>query len=251
MENLVEGTFARLLAGGVHPHDIAIRLARALEDSGSRPATHYVVRLCPTDARALLDAEPRLAQILAGELLNLAREAQITLAQPPRVELLPDPDLRPRSLIVSAQAPDSEPAATQGLTPVDPTTAPVRPQAFLILDGERTVVLADTLINLGRRLDNHIVLDDARVSRAHAQLRLRFGHYVIYDLGSTGGTRVNGQRVDECVLQAGDVISLGGVPIIYGEEERSGRAAPAAGSASPASAPSQAAPAGPAAAGPT
>jgi pSer/pThr/pTyr-binding forkhead associated (FHA) protein len=62
------------------------------------------------------------------------------------------------------------------------------------------------------------VIDDARVSRSHAQLRLRFGHYVVYDLGSSGGTFVNGQRIEECVLRPGDVISLGGVPVIYGED---------------------------------
>ncbi|MBL8092451.1 MAG: FHA domain-containing protein, partial [Anaerolineales bacterium] len=36
---------------------------------------------------------------------------------------------------------------------------------------------------------------------------------------STGGTYVNGQRVQECILRTGDVISLAGVPVIYGEDE--------------------------------
>jgi pSer/pThr/pTyr-binding forkhead associated (FHA) protein len=92
------------------------------------------------------------------------------------------------------------------------------PRAFVILEGERTITLSQSVLNVGRRFDSDIILDDPRVSRAHAQLRLRFGHYVVYDLGSTGGTFVNGQRVGECVLRPGDVISLGGVPIIYGED---------------------------------
>jgi pSer/pThr/pTyr-binding forkhead associated (FHA) protein len=74
------------------------------------------------------------------------------------------------------------------------------------------------VVSIGRRFDNHIILDDSRVSRAHAQLRLRFGHYVVYDLSSTGGTFVNDKRVEECVLRPGDVISLGGVTMIYGED---------------------------------
>jgi pSer/pThr/pTyr-binding forkhead associated (FHA) protein len=41
---------------------------------------------------------------------------------------------------------------------------------------------------------------------------------VIYDLGSSGGTLVNGDRVSECLLQPGDVINLAGVQVIYGED---------------------------------
>ena len=106
------------------------------------------------------------------------------------------------------------------MTPIRSGTAPLQPpNAFLILDGERTLPLREALLNIGRRTDNHLVLDDSRVSRSHAQLRLRYGRYVLYDLGSTSGTFVNGQRTSECVLRPGDVVSLGGVSIIYGEEE--------------------------------
>jgi len=62
------------------------------------------------------------------------------------------------------------------------------------------------------------VLSDPRVSRKHAQLRSSKGSYVIFDLNSTGGTYVNGKRITQQVLKPGDVISLAGVPIIYGEE---------------------------------
>jgi pSer/pThr/pTyr-binding forkhead associated (FHA) protein len=59
---------------------------------------------------------------------------------------------------------------------------------------------------------------DPRVSRAHAQIRAIRGQYVLFDLNSTGGTMVNGRRVHQCALKPGDVISLSGVPLIYGEE---------------------------------
>ena len=75
-------------------------------------------------------------------------------------------------------------------------------------------------MNLGRQLDNDIVVEDPTVSRRHAQLQWRHGHYVIFDFGSRAGTLVNGQRVAECVLRAGDVMTLGNVSIIYGEEQR-------------------------------
>jgi len=41
------------------------------------------------------------------------------------------------------------------------------------------------------------VLDDRRVSRRHAEVRLRLGRYTLYDLQSTNGTFVNGRRIAE------------------------------------------------------
>lgn len=224
VEALVEGTFARLFAGHVHPRDVAVQLARALEDSAAagRPATHYAVRLHPADVEALHKAQPDLERLLADELLSLARQGGFTLAEPPQVSLRAEPNMKPHSVLVTVEDRPAPASATQTMTAVRPAASaepqPVAPKAFLIVDGERTVVLAKPVIGLGRRFDNDIVVDDTRVSRAHAQLRLRFGRYVVYDLGSTGGTFVNGIKVEECVLRAGDVISLGGIPLIYGEE---------------------------------
>ncbi len=50
------------------------------------------------------------------------------------------------------------------------------------------------------------------------ELRAIRGRYVLFDLNSTGGTFVNGQRITQFTLRPGDVISLAGVTIIYGEE---------------------------------
>jgi hypothetical protein len=220
MEGLVEGTFARLFAGRVHPRDVALQLARALEDSaaGGMPAINYIVHLNPADTQDLLTAHPDLGETLATEVLNMAREAQLTLAQPPRVSVVADSAQPIHTVNVLADSQPLAPGATQTMPPVLPSAPAQRPRAFVILDGERTISLREPVLNLGRRLDNHIIVDDPRVSRNHAQLRLRFGHYVVYDLGSTGGTFVNGKRIDECVLRPGDVISLGGVPVIYGED---------------------------------
>jgi hypothetical protein len=220
VEALVEGTFARLFAGHVHPRDVAVQLARALEDSAAAgaPATHYAVRLHPADARALQQSQPDIDQVLSDELLNLARQAGVTLPEPPQVSVRAEPNMTPHTVLVTAEGRAIAPSATQTMTPVRAAAPANAPKAFLIVDGEKTIVLDKPVLGLGRRFDNDIVVDDARVSRAHAQLRLRFGRYVVYDLGSTGGTFVNGIKVEECVLRAGDVISLGGIPLIYGED---------------------------------
>ena len=62
---------------------------------------------------------------------------------------------------------------------------------------------------LGRRRDCDVVLSSGAVSRRHAQLFFRDGNWVIRDLGSTNGTRVNGIRVGRCRLRPGDRVALG------------------------------------------
>ncbi len=108
--------------------------------------------------------------------------------------------------------PDNVDAVRQSLR----TTANV--QSFIILEGRRHVPLIKPVITLGRALDNDIVIDDPRVSRHHAQLRLRQGRYVLYDTGSSGGTYVNDRPITEVMLSAGDVLSLAGSQIIFGED---------------------------------
>jgi hypothetical protein len=63
------------------------------------------------------------------------------------------------------------------------------------------------------RLDNaDVVLADAAVSSAHAKLHRGGRGWVVADLGSTNGTRINGAPIDgESPLVVGDVLGLGNV----------------------------------------
>src|SRR5258707_372824 len=157
MESLVEGTFARLFAGHLHPRDVALQLARALEDSAAAgaPGTLYIVRLNPSDAQDLLNAHPDLAEQLAIEVLGLAREAHLTMAQSPKVSVVADPTQAAHTLAVSAEMRPAVSGATQTMAAVQAPAPRGKPKAFLILDGERTITLRESVVNLGRRLDNH------------------------------------------------------------------------------------------------
>jgi pSer/pThr/pTyr-binding forkhead associated (FHA) protein len=95
---------------------------------------------------------------------------------------------------------------------------PLPENAFLIVEGVKVFPLKEPVVNVGRRLENHLVIDDPRISRNHAQLRAINGRYVLFDLNSTGGTFVNGQRTSQTVLYPGDVISLAGVALIFGQD---------------------------------
>jgi hypothetical protein len=236
VQRLVEGTFARLFAGRLRPREVANALAHAMEDhavsgpSGSDLAPNrYWVALNPADYDALLKQQPGLAGDLARHLYELAEDLGFELSYPPVVSLASQADVPLHQARVDAhyQSPDlamdrEEGAATRqmplAINRGTDNDQPLPTRPFLILEGRRHIAINHPTVSMGRSLDNDIIVDDARVSRRHAQLRRRYDRYVIFDLGSTGGTSVNGYQVQECVLEAGDIISLAGVEIIYGED---------------------------------
>jgi hypothetical protein len=97
--------------------------------------------------------------------------------------------------------------------------SPIPENAFLIVDGQEIFQLNQAVINIGRRPDNQLVIPDPRVSRVHAQLRAVRQRFILFDLDSTGGTFVNGERIHQATLFPGDVISLAGLPVVYGQED--------------------------------
>jgi pSer/pThr/pTyr-binding forkhead associated (FHA) protein len=62
---------------------------------------------------------------------------------------------------------------------------------------------------VGRKPESNIVLADPNVSRNHAEIRPSSEGFVLVDLGSTNGSKVNGVRVDQRLLEDGDEISFG------------------------------------------
>lgn len=84
-------------------------------------------------------------------------------------------------------------------------------QAWLVSRDGRTYQLYRGETTIGRSSENHIYLtDDTTVSKFHAKIVEQNNHYRLYDLGSTNGTRVNGQWVRQPVLlQLNDEIQFG------------------------------------------
>jgi pSer/pThr/pTyr-binding forkhead associated (FHA) protein len=88
---------------------------------------------------------------------------------------------------------------------------PKRGSAVLRIDGRAEVLKSEGAV-LGRSRDCDITLDDANVSRHHAEVRPSGGSWVVRDLGSTNGVKVNGRRIDGSrpqSLKPGDVVELG------------------------------------------
>jgi pSer/pThr/pTyr-binding forkhead associated (FHA) protein len=84
-----------------------------------------------------------------------------------------------------------------------------RGSARLRVEG-RTELLGSGGAVLGRSREADIVLDDANVSRRHAEVRPSGGSWIVRDLGSTNGVKVNGRRIQgPQSLKPGDVVELG------------------------------------------
>lgn len=69
--------------------------------------------------------------------------------------------------------------------------------------------------SIGRAADNQIELKSKEASRRHAQIVTVDGAYVLKDLGSPNGTMVNGDRITEHKLQAGDKITMAGKTFVF------------------------------------
>lgn len=159
-----------------------------------------------------------VTQKLGDVVVTIGNETGMNIQQAPTITISPDKMLPQDEVRVLASQRIQKVTQTQSIPEEKPVELELPPNAFLIINGVKVFPLDQTVINIGRRMDNHLVLDDPRISRYHSQIRALNGRFVLFDLNSTGGTYVNGQRITQTVLYAGDVISLAGLPVIFGQD---------------------------------
>ncbi len=68
---------------------------------------------------------------------------------------------------------------------------------------------------IGRDDNCAVFIDDSKVSRQHAEVQHRGEAFMLKDLGSTNGTWVNGQQIEQHILQDGEVIRIGPAQIVF------------------------------------
>lgn len=239
-ERLFERPSARLFRTHVQPVQIQRRIERAME-SGRRPMAdrtvvpnRFVVHLHPDDLAALAGTADSLAGSLADEALSFARAHRYSLVDRPRVDVVEDPavlraDIRVVAEVGHAGTEDSPqgsadaapgPARPAGPTDTAVFTVPTAamPRAVLQVtdpDGHvREVEIGPGGLTIGRADDNDLVARDTRVSRHHGRILGRRGTLIYLDLGSTNGSKVNGEPVGEVVLGVGDRLELGETALV-------------------------------------
>src|SRR5258707_13906247 len=92
-----------------------------------------------------------------------------------------------------------------------------REVAVLSWDGQTRRVDKRRVV-LGRSRECDIQVEDANVSRRHAELRQEGTGYWIVDLDSTNGIEVNGKRVKRAKLEAGDTFTWGPTDLTFDTE---------------------------------
>lgn len=239
IEGLVEGAFSRAFKTHVQPVELARKLAKEMEEhktvSVSRVyvPNHYVVFLSVDDREQFQSYEVALKKELSDYLLERARGEGLALVTRPQIEFKTDERLALGEFGIQAQLlgqPEGDkepPQADYGHTMVytpDKATPPPRDfmerprgRGYITVDGKRHM-LAGERMTIGRSRECEILIDDPNVSRRHAEVRKTIEGWMVADLGSTNGVKVNGRRVREEVLRPGDKITLGLIELEFDEE---------------------------------
>lgn len=95
------------------------------------------------------------------------------------------------------------------------------PQEVYLVINSQVFPLQKEITSLGRKLDNDLVLQDALVSRYHAEIKYEDGKFTLYDLDSTSGTFLNNKKIKKSILYSGDLILLANIPIMFIDESGS------------------------------
>lgn len=200
LERLVEGTFAKAFRSGLQPVELGRRLSREMDLNrtvgvhGLIAPNQFRVAVSPADAERFESFSEALVRELSEAVREHARDEGYHFVGPVQVELAPDDALGQGEFLVA-----SEIVAGPGGHAAGSLSLP---------DGSR-VAIGEEPVTIGRQAECDVVLEDSNVSRRHAEVRRQGEEYVLVDLGSTNGSKVNGTRVKQQALNDGDEITLG------------------------------------------
>jgi hypothetical protein len=226
--DLVEGAFGRAFRSGIQPVELARRLTREMDGhrtnslSNTFVPNEYIVWLSHADRSEFAAIEDSLAEELAAYLLDYARGEHVALASPPRVEFRTDPDLRLGECGIEAHLVRAPPQRSRPEPPPRVAAVPAWDkddatfgQAFLQFAGARTPIPPAGVV-IGRSPDVDVVISSSDVSRRHAEILPDESGWVLVDLGSTNGIRLNDHRVGvPTLLSDGDVIEIGSAELVF------------------------------------
>jgi hypothetical protein len=207
LERLVEGGFGKAFRSGLQPVEIGRRLVREMDIGrtlgvrGTVVPNDFTIRVSEADSQRFDGFRETLVNELSETAREHTRESKYHFVGPVAVALDVDPNARIGDLEIVASIIAGPTGATG---------------ALVLADGRR-VQLGEDPVRIGRLPDCAVPLSDSQASRHHAEVRPTDHGFVVTDLDSLNGTKVNGVVIHEKDLEDGDVITIGETDIRYEE----------------------------------
>ncbi|MBI4897797.1 MAG: DUF3662 and FHA domain-containing protein [Actinobacteria bacterium] len=237
LEKLIEGGFKSAFKSEVQPIELARKLSREMDAhraasvSRTYAPNEFTVYLSPGDREQFSHYEEGLTRELSLYLLEHARKRGYSLVSRPTVAIETEQRLDLGTFGIRARLADA-PAQE---APVEPdsghtmvysahdVSAPARPldasapgMRAVIETGDRRYALTPPVTVVGRGREADVKLDDANVSRRHAEFRFDDGRWTVVDLGSTNGTQFRGAPLNyPAPLDHGDRIRFGNTDVTF------------------------------------
>ncbi len=218
--------FARAYATSIRPISLGRQLIGLLDLSaanGSLSST-YEIRLHSDDLLAFAEVEQHLVRELIDAATQHCKQSGYQHGDPISVILQADETIKSGTfqiktsghLAVKTPTVEAKPSIVQELIaqpePTPPTIAPKKltvKAALVLATGQRFELIGDS-VKIGRHESCAIVFADSNVSRVHAQIQHDLTGWLVVDLGSTNGVKVNGTKILKGELLAdGDELTFG------------------------------------------
>ncbi len=205
LERAVNSAFAKTFRSGIQPVEIASALRSELDKKAAvvtrdrilAPNT-FTVSLSPADDERMATLGAALGDELHTLVQKHARAQGYSFAGPVSISIVRDDALSTGTLRVESSTAQGR-VAWRGVVDVEGKRHP--------LTASRTVI--------GRGSDADITISDAGTSRKHVEILWDGERAMMRDLGSTNGTKVNGQKLREAALPTDTTITIGRTDLVF------------------------------------
>ncbi|MBY6061861.1 DUF3662 and FHA domain-containing protein [Microbacterium esteraromaticum] len=205
LERAVNGAFAKTFRSGIQPVEIASALRREADTKAAVVSrdriitpSDYLVRLSPEDDERMRSLGRALHDELYALLTKHARTQGYSFAGPLSIAIEADERIATGTVRVNSSSVESR-VSWQGVVEIDGRQHP--------LAGARTVI--------GRGSDADLTIADAGSSRRHAEILWDGERALLRDLGSTNGTKLEGQKVREAALTPDATFTIGRTELTF------------------------------------
>jgi len=218
--------FARAYATSIRPISLGRQLIGLLDLSAAKGSlsSSYEICLHSDDLVAFADVEQHLVRELIDAATQHCKQSGYPHGDPISVVLQADDTIKSGTFQIKTSgqlAVKNPPVETkssivqESIVLPEPTPPIIAPKALdvnaalVLATGQRFELTGDS-VKIGRHESCSIVFADSNVSRVHAQLQHELTGWLVVDLGSTNGVKVNGTKILKGTLLAdGDELTFG------------------------------------------